>query len=154
MYFEHGTGHSAPVQPPQREETTVKKYKKLILAGVIAVALAGGTGAAMAAGGGSEKGHSSVTKDDGKPGFHKSGVPGDGTGDTGSASDRADTHSATSKGKGKDTESYRTAHKSDSGAQEQGKTDVTKDDGKPGFQKDGTAPANGEKPETHTYRAH
>ncbi|WP_217171422.1 hypothetical protein [Streptomyces sp. AC512_CC834] len=87
----------------------MKKYRKLMLAGVIAVATAGGTGAAMAATDGAEK--------------------------------------------AKVTDSYRTPHKNGDGSEERGKTSITKDDGKPSFQKDGPPPTNGEKPEFHSYRA-
>jgi hypothetical protein len=77
----------------------MKQYRKLIVAGILAVALAGGAGAAMATDGGGhggagkakqtesyrvahkkgdgpvEKGLSSVMSDDGKPGLHQEGTP-------------------------------------------------------------------------------
>lgn len=129
----------------------MRKYKKLILAGVVAAALAGGAGAAVAATGGGEHGTSTITNDDGKPGFHKSGTPSkDGKGESRKASDG---RSRDSYRVGKSNDSYRTPNKDTSQSAEKGKTNAKQDDGKPGLHKSGTPPKDGGKPETHSYRA-
>lgn len=91
----------------------MKRYKKLILTGVIAaVAVGGGTGAAVAATGGGDTGHA------------------------------------------KQTEQYRTPHKHPGHPAEKGWTNAKGDEGKPSWNKDGTPPEHGGKPETHSFRAH